>query len=211
MALEPGHSPQEKNGGTGPGRDISTVVTPAVGHPRHTDPASATKGRRPPCELRIVPRPPPHRRLRPAQTPQHGGIGIRAARGWCGGWRREGNGRAAKLILSQLAERSPYALDFDRISAEEWNQASERSSPRWRGWPPEPASLVPVFRGMTVDREPSAPTSSEHNPALQWAVEQAQKATQRPISTNLSSHHQADTSNGRLPQQERGAGAGYER
>jgi len=81
---------------------------------------------------------------------------------------REGNGRATKLLLTQLAERSPYRLDFDRISGSEWNQAAERSSPRGPGWPPEPASLVPIFRGMTIDRDPS-PTQSAGSEAARIA------------------------------------------
>ncbi len=43
---------------------------------------------------------------------------------------REGNGRTGKLVLDQLAERSSFALDWERVSGEEWNQASARTHPR---------------------------------------------------------------------------------
>jgi hypothetical protein len=35
-----------------------------------------------------------------------------------------------------LAERTPFALDWDRVSAEEWNQASAASMPPQRGQAP---------------------------------------------------------------------------
>jgi len=43
---------------------------------------------------------------------------------------REGNGRTGKLVLDQLAERSSFALDWERVSGGEWNQASARTHPR---------------------------------------------------------------------------------
>jgi len=37
---------------------------------------------------------------------------------------------------ASLAERTPFALDWDRVSAEEWNQASAASMPPQRGQAP---------------------------------------------------------------------------
>jgi len=60
---------------------------------------------------------------------------------------REGNGRTGKLVLDQLAERSSFALD--------WNQASARMHPpAFSGRASDPAPLVAVCRGLSVDREP---------------------------------------------------------
>ncbi len=40
---------------------------------------------------------------------------------------REGNGRAAKLMYHQLADDTEFRIDWDRVSSEEWNQASRAS------------------------------------------------------------------------------------
>lgn len=123
---------------------------------------------------------------------------------------REGNGRVGKLLLSQLAERSRFVLDFDRISPQEWNQVSERIHPRpFSGMAPDPGPLVPVFRGMTVDRNPPPVIAGGHSPALQWAVENAQKAAQRPIAPGGAQPGRGTGYGNRPRQQERDAG--YER
>lgn len=70
---------------------------------------------------------------------------------------REGNGRAGKLLVDQLAERSRFAVDWDAVSPAWWNHASAASHPEpFSGRRPDPASLMAVFDGMTVDREPPA-------------------------------------------------------
>lgn len=75
---------------------------------------------------------------------------------------REGNGRTGKLVLDQLAERSSFALDWDRISGEEWNQASARTHPpAFSGRAPDRTPLVPVFRGLIVDRDPGVPGDAD--------------------------------------------------
>jgi cell filamentation protein len=70
---------------------------------------------------------------------------------------REGNGRTTRVLLEHLAERTSFALDFARVSAQVWNQASAASMPTGRGEAPDPSSLVPVFLALTVDRDPAAP------------------------------------------------------
>lgn len=56
---------------------------------------------------------------------------------------REGNGRTVRVLLEQLAERTAFALDWDRVSAEEWNQASAASPPqRGQGIGPMIATIV---------------------------------------------------------------------
>jgi len=128
---------------------------------------------------------------------------------------REGNGRATKLVLTQLAERSPYRLDFDRISGSEWNQAAERSSPRYPGWPPEPASLVPIFRGMTLDRNPApAPKQGAGSEAARIAG----LSHPRSITEQLANRRDPGRNTpapgpryGRGPHREAERGGGYER
>ncbi len=66
---------------------------------------------------------------------------------------REGNGRAAKVFMGHVAEQSRFILDYDRVSPEEWNQASALSGPDRGRYPPVPDSLIPVFHRIAVDRE----------------------------------------------------------
>lgn len=103
---------------------------------------------------------------------------------------REGNGRAMKLMLTQLAERSPWRLDFDRVSAEEWNQAAAASMREVAvTGSPDPTVVVTVFRGMTVPREPEAAqpdTAVQRSPALRWAQEQADRAANKPLAAPRS-------------------------
>lgn len=65
---------------------------------------------------------------------------------------REGNGRTSKVFMAQVAELSNYDFDYSRVSPEGWNEASKWSGPDLFAYPPHPASLVPVFLVMTVDR-----------------------------------------------------------
>ena len=101
---------------------------------------------------------------------------------------REGNGRAAKVLLSQLAERSPFVLDLKAVSAEEWNQAAAASMATMATTGiPDPAPLTAVFRAMTVDRSPTPAGEPMHrDPALAWAMEQAHRAAHTPIVPGLA-------------------------
>lgn len=65
---------------------------------------------------------------------------------------REGNGRTSKVFMAHVAEQSPYRFDFARVSPEQWNAGSAMSRPDMFAYAPEPASLVPVFAAVTVER-----------------------------------------------------------
>ena len=63
---------------------------------------------------------------------------------------REGNGRAAKLWLAQLAEQSPWRLDYAAVSETEWVSACARASRLKGSFVPASEHLVPVMQKMTV-------------------------------------------------------------
>lgn len=69
---------------------------------------------------------------------------------------REGNGRASKLFMQHVSELSPYRISYSPgvsgVTPKIWNQASMLSGPDRGKYEPVPASLVPVFLAMTVDR-----------------------------------------------------------
>jgi cell filamentation protein len=70
---------------------------------------------------------------------------------------REGNGATCKLLISQVAEMSPYRLDFDRVEKSEWDNASRESLPDDpRIMPPNPHKVTAVFDKIAVDRDPVA-------------------------------------------------------
>ncbi|WP_394289272.1 hypothetical protein [Microbacterium sp.] len=54
--------------------------------------------------------------------------------------------------MAHVAEQSPYRFDFARVSPEQWNGGSAMSRPDMFAYAPEPASLVPVFAAVTVER-----------------------------------------------------------
>lgn len=65
---------------------------------------------------------------------------------------REGNGRASKVFMEHVAQRSRYTLDFALVSARDWNMASELSRPDIGSYAVVPASLEPVFEGISLER-----------------------------------------------------------
>jgi len=65
---------------------------------------------------------------------------------------REGNGRAAKYWLSEIAEQSPWQLDFEQVEADIWNQAAASSGPGPGYTTLEFGTLIPVFAAMTHAR-----------------------------------------------------------
>ena len=69
---------------------------------------------------------------------------------------REGNGRASKIFMHDLARRSHFKLVFGRISPDVWNQASEFSGPDLGMYQPHWQELVPVFRRAAVPRASGA-------------------------------------------------------
>ncbi len=63
---------------------------------------------------------------------------------------REGNGRASKLFVQQLANQNGWDLDFLAVTPREWNNASAFSGPDLGSFEPVPDSLQPVFRRILV-------------------------------------------------------------
>lgn len=108
---------------------------------------------------------------------------------------REGNGRTSKVFMAHVAEQSPYRFDFARVSPEQWNAGSAMSRPDMFAYAPEPASLVPVFAAVTVERTAppaasdraaqarSALSASYPRPASEATKQTPQQGTQaRPPS-----------------------------
>lgn len=62
---------------------------------------------------------------------------------------REGNGRAGKLFMQQVAELSSWRITYDpqtsRITPQMWNQQSMLSAPDFGKTTPDPKPLLPVF------------------------------------------------------------------
>lgn len=62
---------------------------------------------------------------------------------------REGNGRAAKLFMQQVAELSNWRITYDpqksSITPQMWNQQSMLSAPDFGKTTPDPKPLLPVF------------------------------------------------------------------
>ena len=69
---------------------------------------------------------------------------------------REGNGRTGKLFLDQVAEQSPFKLDYSLVDQARWNEQSKRSRPETGYLAVRPAELVKVFDQITVYREKPA-------------------------------------------------------
>ncbi|MDF1480359.1 Fic family protein [Leifsonia sp. H3M29-4] len=74
---------------------------------------------------------------------------------------REGNGRASRIFLEHVAEKSKFQLDFDAVEQREWNEASRDSIKPGRG--PHPGgplvmrSMWQVFDRIVVERDVTAP------------------------------------------------------
>ncbi|MCZ4553659.1 Fic/DOC family protein [Gordonia rubripertincta] len=85
---------------------------------------------------------------------------------------REGNGRTAKLFMSQLAEHSGYDYHFHAIDPYAWNLGSALSRPVRGKFDTLPDMLHPVFDAITVERpQPAAATTqpdAEHHRELHY-------------------------------------------
>lgn len=70
----------------------------------------------------------------------------------------EGNGRATRQFLSQLAKEAGYQLDYEKVSRADWNHASMQSMPRHRilsgqeTFKGDIKPLLSVFNKITHDR-----------------------------------------------------------
>ena len=123
---------------------------------------------------------------------------------------REGNGRTSKVFMAHVAEQSPYRFDFARVSPEQWNGGSAMSRPDMFAYAPEPASLVPVFAAVTVERTApqagpdraaqarSALSASYPRPAAEATKQTPQRGTQaRPPSAGYRANRGPDVSRDR--------------
>ncbi len=78
-------------------------------------------------------------------------------------------------MYDQLAEDTEFRIDWDRVSPEEWNQASRASvASAQRGGTPDPAPLTAVFRGMTAPREQDISATAQHRHQGRYAKAAAQ-------------------------------------
>ncbi|MDY5129881.1 Fic/DOC family protein [Actinotignum urinale] len=59
---------------------------------------------------------------------------------------REGNGRASKIFMLDVAYCAGMTLDYSLINKAEWNNASMLSGPDLGSYPPVPDSLYPIFK-----------------------------------------------------------------
>jgi len=91
---------------------------------------------------------------------------------------REGNGRASRMFLRDIAARSHFEVKFARVGRDLWNQASAFSGPdRGAHWP-HPEELYPVFNKIVVPRQPAQPNS-----LVASALAAQQTAQTAPMST----------------------------
>lgn len=63
---------------------------------------------------------------------------------------REGNGRASKLFVRQLANDHGWDLDYSLVTPEQWNNASAFSGPDLGSFEPVPDTLYPVFGRLLI-------------------------------------------------------------
>ncbi|MGC4936506.1 Fic/DOC family protein [Kribbella sp. DT2] len=96
---------------------------------------------------------------------------------------REGNGASTKLFLRQLADKTPYRLDFDRVEKTEWDRAAyESMTDPDRTGTLLPEKLEPVFDRIVVERDPR-PVALD--PELAKAI-QLQNSAYPSVSTEQS-------------------------
>ena len=72
---------------------------------------------------------------------------------------REGNGRATKVFMEHVAERSQFVLDYARVDARTWNQAAALTATDLFSYDPVPDAVVPVFRELAQPREQTPPAA----------------------------------------------------
>ena len=67
---------------------------------------------------------------------------------------REGNGRASKVFMNHVAQRSGFELDWAAVPPAVWNEAAHRSAPAPGEVAPRPEALLPVF--LAIAQRPAA-------------------------------------------------------
>lgn len=120
---------------------------------------------------------------------------------------REGNGRTGKLFMQQVSELSPYRIDYSPavsgVTPEIWNQASMLSGPDRGRYEPQPATLVPVFRAMAVERPP-APQPSIPDPARNLERDRSSYRASFPRPATEATRPGPDAGAAKRPQQRSG-------
>lgn len=95
----------------------------------------------------------------------HGGFAVEAAAVYAsinmGHPYREGNGRAVKVFMSQLAADAGYRLDYGRVTPQQWVNAAMLSHPDRDTFVPVPDSMVPVFARIAEPLTPPEATAAE--------------------------------------------------
>ena len=115
---------------------------------------------------------------------------------------REGNGRTSKVFMAHVAEQSPYRFDFARVSPEQWNGGSAMSRPDMFAYAPEPASLVPVFAAVTVER--TAPQAGPDRRSGAFSAQRLLPAARgRGDQADAAAGHTGPPAECRLPRQPR--------
>lgn len=107
---------------------------------------------------------------------------------------REGNGRTGRELMTQLAARSPFDLNWSRISKAVWNQYSALTAPDRGKWDPQPEMLVAVFTHLAVRRPQMVqPELPQPAPAPRASVVDARQPGQldhqRPVEPEPARQH----------------------
>lgn len=92
---------------------------------------------------------------------------------------REGNGRAAKVFMSQLAADAGYRLDYGRITPPQWVNAAMLSHPDRGTFEPVPDTMVPVFARIAEPLTSPHPASAERETDAQRAARIASRGSFR--------------------------------
>ena len=95
---------------------------------------------------------------------------------------REGNGRAAKLFMAQIAEQSAYDYNFTAIDPYVWNMRSGMSRPEAGDFTTRPAALTPVFEFITIERPTPTPAAETTSPAHEHQHELSYDQRPEPIA-----------------------------
>ncbi|UGT58861.1 Fic/DOC family protein [Nocardia asteroides] len=89
---------------------------------------------------------------------------------------REGNGRSSRLFLDSLTADARFTLDYSRVDADRWNEASRATMNAVYQLPADHTPLVAVFDAITVDRDPHPGAEAEPDAQLAADIARVQKA-----------------------------------
>ena len=100
---------------------------------------------------------------------------------------REGNGRAAKVFMSQLAAEAGYRLDYGRVTPQQWVNAAMLSHPDRGTFEPVPDTMIPVFARIAeplTSQQSAAERASGRETDAQRAARIASRGTSRRSPTS---------------------------